>query len=133
MRKNVSLIFLAALALVLQSGLAAAVSPPLLLRWDGLDARQPTKLFIRNLSNTDAEASLERVPVQGGGTEPLFVTAGQSVEVAAGPRGESLRVRGDAPLFVLQVPEGFETGATEIEAEPALQLDPAPAAGCGPP
>jgi len=125
MRKNVWLIFLAALALILQSGLAAAVSPPLLLRWDGSDARQPTKLFIRNLGTGGADASLERVPAQRGDSEPLFVAAGQSIEVPAGPFDKALRlrVRGDAPLFVLQVPEGFDTGATEVEGSSSLQLD----------
>src|SRR5437763_366697 len=104
MRKNVWLIFLAALALILQSGLAAAVSPPLLLRWDGSDARQPTKLFIRNLGTGGADASLERVPAQRGDSEPLFVAAGQSIEVTVAAASASGPLRGRTRLGDL--PEG---------------------------
>ena len=125
MRKKFSLVALTPVALSLQLGLAlAAPDRGVEVRWEGLSEQQPSKLWIRNLSARPAEAALESTSAGGASAGSDFVSlqAGETVEVPAAPLGKTFRLRGNAELFVLQVPEGFDAGMTELDGAPAVRL-----------
>lgn len=126
MRKIHSLIVLSLAAVILQPGLGgAAPDRGVELRWEAVSDQHVSKLWIRNLSARSAEATLEAASSSGSvaGSEVVSVEAGKAVEVSAARLGgtRELRLRSEAELFVLQIPESFDPAATEIEGPPAYR------------
>ena len=128
MRKKYSLLFLVPAALILQvdSGLAAPKRGED-VRWEGSVGDRASKIWIHNLGDRQAEASLEAV-AEGGrasAAERVSVAAGAGVEVPAMLPGDSrrLRLRSAADLFVLEGPEDFDTRTIEIAGAPAVRHD----------
>lgn len=91
-------------ALILQLSSAwAAPDRESRARWEEAVEPQASKIVIQNLSARPAEASL--------GSEQIAISAGRIAEIpaAAGP------FRSDAPLLVLQAPDGFDAASLEID------------------
>src|SRR5688572_7533917 len=128
MRKKVSLLFLAPAALILQvdSGLAAPNRGGD-VRWEGGVRDSASKIWIHNLGNRPAEASLEAVADGGkaAAVEVVSVAAGAGVEVPATVPGDSrrLRLRSRADLFVLEAPEEFDARTIELAGPRTIRGD----------
>ncbi|MFL6259226.1 MAG: hypothetical protein ACJ76Y_05890 [Thermoanaerobaculia bacterium] len=128
MRTKLSLFVLAFVALLLHAGVGmAAPARRAAVRWEGrLAAHQSSKLWIQNLSDRSAGVLLEDLSAGGlkGHSQAVSIEAGGTAEIPALPGdGHRLRLRSDADLFVLQLPEGLEPADTELAGAPAVRLD----------
>jgi hypothetical protein len=129
MRQKLSYLVFALSVLVLQTGPTfAGPHRGEDVRWEGVVERNASKLWIHNLGDRPAEASLETL--DGGraaAAELIQVAAGAGVEVpAASPaEGGRLRLRSDADLFILQGPEELDVRSIEIAGAPLVRHDPA--------
>lgn len=94
------------------------------VRWEGVVERNASKLWIRNLGDRPAEASLETL--DGGRAAaaaliPVEANAGVEVPAASG----RFRLRSDADLFILQGPEELDVRSIELAGAPLVRHDPA--------
>jgi hypothetical protein len=95
------------------------------VRWEGVVEKTASKIWIRNLGDRPAEASLETLTGgRAAAAELIPVAAGAGVEVPATASGR-LRLRSDADLFVIQGPEELDVRSIELAGAPLVRRDPA--------
>lgn len=109
---KVILVTLASVALLLEAGTgwAAPTAPraPDPARWEELVEPQAASIFIRNLSERPAEATV--------GSQAVFLGVGGTAEIPASRLdSSSLRLRSMSGLLILQASEGFEAATLEVE------------------